>query len=124
MTHPCDGHTCDRCWICQAGVCCLTDLGRRLKSGAQAAPNSLDTLRTAMSNELQPISDLRASLLLDALHTSLRQTDASALAHASTLQPATHRLPTFERASLAPAPPFDQVPNPKEKDNARLPRPS
>lgn len=23
MSHPCDGHVCDNCTICQSGVCCL-----------------------------------------------------------------------------------------------------
>ena len=28
----CRGHGCDRCWVCQSGVCCLTDVGQRLKA--------------------------------------------------------------------------------------------
>jgi hypothetical protein len=43
MTHPCDGHRCDHCYLCDVvGVCCATvspDERRRLEGEHQTSPS-------------------------------------------------------------------------------------
>lgn len=52
MTHPCDGHACDNCAICQAGYCCgrLTAEQRaQIEAGATSPTDK--RLREAIEQE-------------------------------------------------------------------------
>jgi hypothetical protein len=57
MTHPCDGHPCDGCEVCQSGKCCLTApsevLPPNLRVAVQAeieeAPSFAQTIRLELT---------------------------------------------------------------------------
>ncbi len=56
LDHPscCSGHSCDRCSVCLAGVCCLTNLGRQLKADlddARASSPLTSTVQTAAHSD-------------------------------------------------------------------------
>lgn len=55
--HPpcCAGHSCDRCSVCMAGVCCLTDVGQQLKSDLNDARSTSSSTYT-----VQPSAGLDA----------------------------------------------------------------
>jgi hypothetical protein len=52
MTHPCDGHACDNCTICQAGYCCGS-ITTEQRAQIEAATNSASDarLRNAIEQE-------------------------------------------------------------------------
>jgi len=52
MTHPCDGHVCDNCAICQAGICCgsITPTERVQLEAAGNNPGD-ERLREAVGQE-------------------------------------------------------------------------
>jgi hypothetical protein len=50
MTHPCDGHVCDNCAICQAGYCCGSITTEQRAQLETSAPND-ERLREAVEQE-------------------------------------------------------------------------
>jgi|GEM_PF-5490633 len=52
MTHPCDGHVCDNCAICQAGYCCGSITAeQRAQLEAPAINPDDERLREAVEQE-------------------------------------------------------------------------
>ena len=51
--HPCQGHACDHCWLCELGICCMS----ANQSGAASNSTGHDT---------GTLSDLREALTEDA----------------------------------------------------------
>ena len=52
MTHPCDGHVCDHCAICQAGYCCGSiTADQRAQLEAPANNPDDERLREAVEQE-------------------------------------------------------------------------
>lgn len=54
--HPCAGHDCDHCWICDGlGICCLTvpHLKALLIKEHSDPPNNLDQLKAAIEADVQ-----------------------------------------------------------------------
>ena len=50
MTHPCDGHDCDHCYLCDVvGICCATVPAAASSSSADLRPE--DTLRQDIRDE-------------------------------------------------------------------------
>lgn len=68
MTHPCDGHPCDHCYLCDVvGVCCTTvspDERRRLEGKHQSSPS--DRLHAAVLRDAGAVPSLPELVRLDA----------------------------------------------------------
>ena len=65
MAHPCDGHTCDNCSICQSGRCCLTANAAAPPSSATLTADERQALGEAMAAEALTHPTPAALLRLD-----------------------------------------------------------
>ncbi len=74
MSHPCDGHGCDRCVVCEVfGLCCGSAQGQILKAALAVPTDSLDHVRNALSSDADAgqMSSIQSSILLDAVQRTL-----------------------------------------------------
>lgn len=52
MSHPCDGHPCDHCYLCDVvGICCMTVARTTPAASAVGHPDSDEPLRQAILAE-------------------------------------------------------------------------
>jgi hypothetical protein len=65
MSHPCDGHACDHCYLCDVvGVCCLTvATGRKTHDQSAVASN---VLRAAIVADAETVPGLPELVRLEA----------------------------------------------------------
>lgn len=63
--HPCAGHPCDHCYLCDVvGICCLTVRGVASAASSVSRPDSDEALRQAVIAETERQTDPR---LLDVI---------------------------------------------------------
>ena len=60
MTHPCDGHPCDHCYLCDAvGICCMTvTAGQRAQLEAEHRTEPIDRLHAAIRADAETVVTL------------------------------------------------------------------
>ena len=65
MTHPCDGHSCDHCYLCDVvGVCCSTVSTPAAGAGSTAA-SDLEVLRRAIVADSDALAGLGQLIAAD-----------------------------------------------------------
>lgn len=104
-THPCDGHPCDHCYLCDVvGVCCMTvPPGQRAQLEAEHRTAPIDRLHAAILQDAGTVLSLPELVRLEA-----RQYPAGLVA--------------ASRLGLLKAPPADHVPD-SRKEPAHVPIP-
>jgi hypothetical protein len=74
VTHPCTGHSCDDCWICQLGVCCLEPGAATLARAALSERNRFAVPLNEIHDDAQNVRRQFSAVGLDA--RSLASADA------------------------------------------------